>query len=96
MNYEVIFRPKAEGHIKEIYDWYELKREGLGEEFLLTFEATIMLIERNPLTFAIKHKKFRCVLTPRFPYGIFYFIDEKTIVVVAVLHLSRNPKNWKE
>lgn len=40
---------------------------------------------------------FRRVLVPRFPYGLIYRVaDEKTIYVLAVMHLHRRPDYWQE
>jgi plasmid stabilization system protein ParE len=37
----------------------------------------------------------RRALTRRFPYAIFYLVDEEQVVVIAVFHSSRDPKEWK-
>jgi len=37
----------------------------------------------------------RCPLN-RFPYAILYHIDGKHIVIVAVMHMRRNPDKWQE
>lgn len=95
MSYRLIIRKRAEKHFAEIYDWYEKQRSGLGDEFLLCAEAALLMIQKNPFLFQVKYKIIRCALTPRFPYGIFYLIDENKIIVISVFHLSRNPKLWK-
>ena len=94
MNYRLIIRKRAENHITTAFDWYQEQRTGLGNEFLLSIESTLLLIERSPLLFQVRHKNIRAVITLRFPYGVFYFVDEDKIVVIAVFHLSRNPKLW--
>lgn len=96
MSFSLVIRKRAENHITEAFDWYEQQRTGLGNEFMLSVEATIHLIENSPLIFQTRHKNIRIALVPRFPYGIFYFVDGNKIIVVAVLHLSRNPRLWKK
>ena len=96
MRYSVIIRKRAEQHIADAYKWYEMQRAGLGEDFLLCVEASLNVIAENPVLFHEKHKNIRCILTPSFPYGIFYFIDKTKIIVVAIFHLSRNPKLWSK
>jgi plasmid stabilization system protein ParE len=96
MSYNLIIRKRAEQHIADAYTWYEEQRIGLGEEFLLCIEASLNAISENPLLLQEKHKNIRCIMTPRFPYGIFYFIDKSKVVVISVFHLSRNPKLWRE
>lgn len=94
MSFSLIIRKRAENHIADAFDWYEQQRIGLGNEFLLSVESTLLLIERSPLLFQTRYKNIRVAIIPRFPYGIFYFVDENKIVVIAVFHLSRNPKLW--
>ena len=95
MAFSLIVRKKAEIHLIDAFDWYENKRSALGSEFLLAAEAALNAIQQNPSLFSTRFDNVRCALIPRFPYGIFYFIDEDKIVVIAVFHLSRNPKLWK-
>ena len=95
MAFSLIIRQKAETHLIEAFDWYEKKRSSLGSEFLLSVEATLNAIQQNPNLFSVRFKDIHCALIPRFPYGIFYFIDEDKIIVIALFHLSRNPKLWK-
>lgn len=38
MLYEIEIAPLAKLEILDVYDWYELERKGLGEEFLEELE----------------------------------------------------------
>jgi toxin ParE1/3/4 len=96
MSYQLKIRKRAEKNIAEAYVWYEKQRLGLGDDFLLCTDAAIMTIISNPFLFQIRHKNIHCALIPRFPYGLFYFVDNEKIIVAAVFHLSRDPKLWKK
>jgi hypothetical protein len=48
MKYGVIIGPEAEDDFKDAYSWYEEKRQGLGHDFLLNFDAGLNYIQRNP------------------------------------------------
>lgn len=72
MNHRILIRPEAEGEIKEAYRWYESKRRGLGEDFLLCVEEGLEKIRRNPATYPVVHRDVHRLLIRRFPYGIFY------------------------
>ncbi|MEH2159505.1 MAG: hypothetical protein V7K38_00285 [Nostoc sp.] len=41
-------------------------------------------------------KTFNRCLTRKFPYGILYTIQEDYILILAVMHCSREPGYWKE
>ena len=92
MSFDMIIRPRAEENTNDAFLWYESRLKGLGEEFLLSADACINFIKRNPLAFQEKYKNVRVGLMDRFPYGIFYIVDRQTIIVLAVLYLSRNQK----
>jgi plasmid stabilization system protein ParE len=70
--YSYIIRPEAEGDLEEAHDWYERKRAGLGDEFLLSFEEALHRVLRNPMMHAPIYKSLRRTFVRRFPYGIFY------------------------
>ena len=91
MTYHLLIRPEAEADLSAAYRWYEDRDAGLGEEFLRAVEASLLGIQKNPQTFQKLHKEVRRALTRRFPYGIFYLVENDTIVVLAVLHGRRNP-----
>ena len=71
MSIPVFTNPLAEQDIREISDWYDEQRDGLGDEFLSEFVATYELIQRNPGGHQRVRKKpeVRRSLTRRFPYN---------------------------
>ncbi len=95
MKPSMIIRPEAERDIADAFRWYEDKRSGLGRDFLLCVEEGFDKIRRGPELWPVLYKNVRRFLIRRFPYGIFYFIDERVIVVLAVSHAHRDPKTWQ-
>ncbi len=91
----VSIRPEAEADLDETRRWYEQQRQGLGDDFLLCFEEALDKVRRNPAIYPIVYKHLRRGLIRRFPYGIFYFVEADTIVVVGVFHGRRDPKRWQ-
>jgi hypothetical protein len=45
---------------------------------------------------ALLEGEVRRVLVRRFPYGVLYSEDAEGILVVAVMHLHRDPEYWKD
>lgn len=95
MNLEIIIRPEAELDILEAAKWYENNLKGLGESFLSSIDFALQSIQNNSEAFPKVYKKIRRILLKKFPFGIFYLVEENKIVIVAVFHASRNPKQWK-
>ncbi len=94
MKYSVIIKPEAEIDLSEAIDWYESQREGLGIDLLLHFEDKLTTIQRNPSQFEKILKNFRRAVLHKFPYIIYYLVDEqnKHVNVYAFLNTSRNPQ----
>lgn len=88
----LIVRPDAEADVAAGYGWYEEQQEGLGAEFVEEVSATIDAIEEEPLRFPKTFRELRRAIVHRFPYGIFFVLRPNAIIVVAVMHLARNPR----
>lgn len=82
--------------IEEAANWYEMQRKGLGHEFLDEVLRAFKTISDNPYTYTVVHRHTRRALTHRFPFAIYYRIEEESLVVVAVMHGSRHPKRWQK
>ncbi len=87
--------------IQEFYEaiaYYNLQRQGLGQEFAKEVEDTIERIKQNPeaWTTISSSKRARRCLTNRFPFGIIYQIRQDTLLIVAVWHHRRRPRTWQE
>ncbi len=93
---EVILKPEAELDVAEAYGWYEERDKGLGTEFNRALETCLYQIQRHPEMYPVVYKEVRQAVTRRFPYSIFYLIEEKTVYVVSVFHASRDPQAWKD
>jgi plasmid stabilization system protein ParE len=92
MTFRLIIRQSAERDLAEASEWYEHQLSGLGSRFLLSVDASLARITRIPEAYAPCFERFRRALVRRFPYGIYFFIEEKTVIVIAVLHLYSNPQ----
>ncbi len=91
---KIIFLDPAIEEFKAAVDYYNLQSEGLGFEFALEVKRTLKRISQYPLAWHILSPNTRRCRTNRFPYGVVYFLREKQIVVIAIMHLHRAPKAW--
>ena len=91
----VRLRPEAEADLEDAARWYEDRRRGLGSEFLDEVLSTLRAIAERPDRYARVEGAIRRAVTARFPFGIFYVVEEPGTVVVAILHSSRDPSRWK-
>ena len=94
--YKLLINPFAEADLIDTKEWYDLQKENLGLEFVNEVKKTIFRIQENPLQFPVIRAKIRKALVKRFPFSIFFYIDETVINVFAVFHTHRNPIIWKK
>ncbi len=93
---KIRFLEVSRPEVHDAVQWYNNQHSGLGTEFLDQLDAAIRRIAAFPESYPeIEGGLRRCILT-RFPYGLIYGIDERTIVIVAVAHLHREPRYWIE
>jgi plasmid stabilization system protein ParE len=91
----ISLRPEVEGDLLEAAVWYEQQRIGLGTDFLDAVAVTLDRISASPSAYPTVYKSTRRALLQRFPFGVFYLVEDKNVVVVAILHGSRHPRNWR-
>lgn len=96
MKYTLRFRKEAESDIENASIWYEGQLLGLGHEFLDKIDKTLDTVQKNPLMYPVVHRNTRRALIGKFPFAIYYRILERIILIIAVMHGSRNPLRWKE
>lgn len=92
MNLPVVFRPIAKQEMDESIEWYEAQRAGLGVEFAGEVEAFLAKIASTPQQFARIRGPVRRAVLHRFPFTIQFLDEPKRIVVLAVFHGKRHPR----
>lgn len=89
------FLKAASIEVEESRSFYDEERLGLGAEFIDEIDATMYEVCKQPeiwrnVTPNIKRKSI-----DRFPFVVYYAIEEDCILVVAVAHQKRRPGYWK-
>ena len=93
---DVIFSERAELDLNEIADWYKNIRAGLEQEFLICIEAEVELIRKKPLIYKEFYKNVRKAIINKFPYGIYYLIEEERILLISISHHKRGQKTIRK
>jgi plasmid stabilization system protein ParE len=89
--YKIRITKRAKNNISSSFNWYEEQREGLGSEFVLSVEACLQTLQRNPFAYRIRFlNSIRGAILQRFPFLVYYIIEDLTIVILAVLHFKQN------
>lgn len=92
--YKSIILPLAKEDIREAAKWYNKRQIGLGKRFTAEVRDKVNFIRQNPETSNVRYDNVRTAVLNVFPFMVHFTIDEKnkTIIISAVLHTSRNPE----
>jgi plasmid stabilization system protein ParE len=91
----VVWLLEADAELKEALARYAGIRPELGLRFAEAVVDTVERIADAPLKYAVVEKGRRRAGVHRFPYGLFFLVEETRIVVIACFHGRRNPKHWQ-
>ncbi|MBK6939499.1 MAG: type II toxin-antitoxin system RelE/ParE family toxin [Planctomycetes bacterium] len=93
MTLPIHFLPEAEREVVDAFAWYERQRRGLGLEFLLAFDAAIEKLRRIPDGHELVASRTRKALLRRFPYLVLYAVEADRVLITAVFHARRDPRD---
>ncbi len=89
---ELILLLSADIDVQGAFEYYEGYQEGRGAVFLYHLDAAFEQLRRFPESGARFHRRYRRLLIPNFPYGIFYSVETRGIVVAGVIDIRRAPE----
>ena len=92
--HRLVSDPLADLDVEAAFQWYENEDPGLGNEFLAELRNIYGQIVEGPMEFQYLRSGIRRALLHRFPYGVFFSLEDDLIVVIGVLHASRDPAEW--
>ena len=95
MSFELDVWQEAQDDITDAAAWYGDKSPRLESQFLDMFEECLAHVESQPARFPVVHGDTRRALLGRFPYGIYFFIDDAYLRVAAVMHVRQDPARWQ-
>ncbi len=94
MSSRFVVRPEAEDDLASAFRWYEAKSWGLGTEFLRAVDVCFANVRRAPQSYQEAEPGVRRARLRRFPYSVYYVLEERGVAVLACLHWRRDPKEW--
>jgi len=90
----VRFHPEASTELEAVATYYEGKRPGLGALFIVEAKKSRNRIVELPAAAREVRGAIRRRSIHRFPYFIYYAIEESEIIIIAVAHKRRRPEYW--
>lgn len=89
------FHPDAYAEYEEAVRYYAERDPELAGRFVAAVEGAIEHICAAPRRWRVLEEDVRRCLTHVFPYGVLYTIEADFVLIVAVMHCSREPGCWK-
>ena len=93
MRYE--FHPEALAEYEAAALYYAERDPAVAQRFVAAVEDAIDRILDSPTRWRVLDEDVRRCLTRVFPYGVLYTIEPEFVLIVAVMHCSREPGYWK-
>ena len=95
MVFKIIISPRAQLEIEEITDYYFEISHNVLLKFYEMLEGTYEYLKINPY-FKKRYENLRAIPIFKFPYLLFYTIDQdtKTIKILSCFHTSRSTKKY--
>jgi len=93
MKYE--FHPEALEEYRQAALWYAEREPGIALRFITSVEDAISRVIDAPTRWRVIDEDVRRCLIRVFPYAVLYTIEADFLLIVAVMHCSREPNYWK-
>ena len=89
----VLYKPAAQAEISDIAEYLERQRLGFGRLFFEEIRRVEEFLRDNPGLYQLVNGPIRRAVLRRFPYGLFYIVEDERVLVLACFHLHRGPRS---
>jgi len=89
------FHPEAEAEFFAAIDFYEKRELALGKAFAIEVTSAILRILDFPNAWPLLDAEVRRCLINRFPFAVLYSVEQENVLILAIMHLNREPNYWK-
>jgi hypothetical protein len=98
-HFEVIRHPLLSLDLQQTIDYYNDKKDYLGNEFFHLAVKQLKSLKKDALLYQIRYEDVRCIQIHRFPFMIHYTLDleQNKVFAHAVVNTNKDPnQNWKK
>jgi mRNA-degrading endonuclease RelE of RelBE toxin-antitoxin system len=93
MDYNIIVSPRAQKEVEQAIDSYISNYDDVPNNFIKQLQKVYDILKINPF-FRIRHKNVRSLKIKKYPYSIYFSINESrnTVSVLSCFHNKRDPQ----
>ncbi len=88
------YHPLFDSDVLDAAEWYDGRQPSLGPDFLARVRKAVNQLITDPQRRTSVDFGVRYWPVGRFPYVVFYDVTESEVLVLGVMHTSRDPKKW--
>jgi toxin ParE1/3/4 len=92
----IVIDSRAEADLDVAAQWYAKQGTELASEFLDAVDVVFEFIAQFPQAGQEIATGIRRVLTKKFPFCVYYTVNNGQVTVCAVLHFRRSPDAWQQ
>jgi toxin ParE1/3/4 len=95
-SWPVFFTDDADAEALEAYDWYAARNRDAAEGFRSELRHAVARITDRPDRYRLFDGDVRRYLLRKYPFGVLYVLEPDLVIVLAVMHLKKEPGYWKK
>jgi plasmid stabilization system protein ParE len=88
------YHPLFDSDVLDAAEWYDGRQPNLGSDFLARVRKAVNRLTADPERRTSVDFGVRYWPVERFPYVVFYDVTESEVLVLGVMHTSRDSKKW--
>jgi toxin ParE1/3/4 len=92
---ELLVSREGRADIAEAMAGYRDISAALATRFAEELERVYTNVTEYPEMYPVVYKNFHRGLLRKFPYSVFYVLDESIVLIVGVVHQARDESTWK-
>jgi toxin ParE1/3/4 len=92
---KIIYSDQFRAELCCVMGRYRTDDPDLAERFVNSVEAATAEVQEDPLRWRIIEGRVRRYLVRRFPYIIYYLVEDELLYFGALLHTARHPDSYR-
>jgi plasmid stabilization system protein ParE len=94
MKFELVLSKLTQQQIKDAIDYYQsIEHSTVKDDFLNDFYSSVERLKTNPY-YRFWTDKYRGMRLDKFPYIVFFRIQDNMVKIVSVFHTSQDPDKY--
>jgi plasmid stabilization system protein ParE len=96
VRYSVRYTPAAAAEVAIAIRWYDQPDINQAASFVREIERTEAHLTSHPELYQRAEGEIRRAVLRRFPYSLFYVIENVSVIVLACMHQHQNPRSRED